>query len=225
MTWQWQLDGKVDTGVNADVFDIDAVDNDASVVSALHAKGKKVICYVDVGGVEQGRPDSGAFPKAVQGNTIEGWRDERWVDVRQLSTLEPIFAKRFQTCKDKGFDAIEADQVEAYKEKSGFPLSQADQVAFNRMLARLAHERGLSIGLKNALALIPQLVGEYDFAVNEQCAEFDECDKLSPFINAGKAVFHAEYDVPTSKFCPTSRRLKLSSIKKELDLNATRETC
>jgi hypothetical protein len=51
----------------------------------------------------------------------------------------------------------------------------------------------LSIGLKNALELIPDLVDEVDFAVNEQCHEYDECDVYAPFVAQGKPVFNAEY--------------------------------
>ena len=72
---------------------------------------------------------------------------------------------------------------------------------------------------------MPALVGSFDFAVNEQCAEYCECDALAPFVRAGKAVFHAEYDLTTAAFCPTSRRLRLSSVRKRLDLDAWRQTC
>src|SRR3954454_8536808 len=51
-SWQWQLTTPVDQTVNADVFDIDLYDNSASVVSSLHAKGKKVICYISAGTFE-----------------------------------------------------------------------------------------------------------------------------------------------------------------------------
>ena len=37
------------------------------------------------------------------------------------------------------------------------------------MLAELAHERSLTIGLKNDLDQIDDLVDDFDFAVNESC--------------------------------------------------------
>jgi len=58
----------------------------------------------------------------------------------------------------------------------------------------------LEIGLKNSLALIEDLVDHYDFAVNEQCAEFDECSDYKPFTSANKPVFHVEYKY-RRKFC------------------------
>jgi hypothetical protein len=83
--------------------------------------------------------------------------------------------------------------MDGYSNTSGFSLTPEDQLAYNRYLANEAHQRGLSIGLKNDLDQVPQLVEYYDFAVNEQCFEYDECEALSPFIDAGKAVFNAEY--------------------------------
>jgi len=108
-------------------------------------------------------------------------------------------AKRMDMCRSKGFDAVEPDLLDGYTNKTGFPLTAAHQLAYNRMIADLAHDRGLAVGLKNDLEQIPQLVGDFDFAVNEQCAEFSECASLTPFVKARKAVFHVEYDVPTGK--------------------------
>lgn len=50
------------------------------------------------------------------------------------------------------------------------------------------------MGLKNDLDQVSQLVGYFDFSVNEQCHEFDECDLPAPFIQSGKPVLNAEYD-------------------------------
>ncbi|WP_411742101.1 endo alpha-1,4 polygalactosaminidase [Raineyella sp. W15-4] len=89
----------------------------------------------------------------------------------------------------------------------------------------MAHARGLSIGLKNSPDLVDDLVGNFDFAVVEQCYEFDECDAYVPFIDRGKAVLHVEYNVPVSRFCPTTTDLGFSSMRKRLSLNAWRQVC
>ncbi|WP_253770427.1 endo alpha-1,4 polygalactosaminidase [Goodfellowiella coeruleoviolacea] len=223
-TWQIQLDGPVDPSVDAQVYEVDGVGASAEDVRALHARGRRVICYVNAGASEDFRPDRAAFPTRVQGNA-NGWPGERWLDIRQRDLLRPLLAARFDTCRAKGFDAVDTDLVDGYNHDTGFPLTAADQLAYNRMLADLAHERGLSIGLKNDLKQIPDLVSVFDFAVNEQCAEYDECDLLAPFVAEGKAVFHIEYDLEPTEFCPRSRRLNLSSIRKTLDLDARRWTC
>ena len=223
-SWQWQLSGTVDTGVDAAVYDIDGFDTSAATVAALHAKGRKVICYVNAGAYEDFRPDRSAYPAALLGSG-NGWQGERWLDIRRLDVLRPILGKRFDLCRSKGFDAVEPDNVDGYQNDSGFPLTPADQLAFNRMVAGLAHARGLAVGLKNDLDQVPQLVGDFDFAVNEQCAEYRECDALTPFVERGKAVFEAEYNLPTAAFCPQARRLGFSALRKHLDLDAWRQAC
>ncbi|MEU1673466.1 endo alpha-1,4 polygalactosaminidase [Streptomyces roseifaciens] len=223
--WQWQLDGKADTSADVPVYDIDGFENTARTVKELHDRGAKVICYVNAGAWEDFRPDHKAFPQRVLGEPNKGWKGEKWLDIRRLDVLRPIMAARFDMCRQKGFDAVEPDLTEGYRNRTGFPLSAADQLAFNRMLASLAHERGMAIGLKNDLDQIPALVGDFDFAVNEQCAEFEECEKLTPFVKGGKAVFHVEYALERKDFCPTAQRLGLSSMRKKLELDAWREPC
>lgn len=226
-TWQWQLDtGDIDLDVDADVFDVDGFDVTGATVEALHALGRHVICYIDVGGWESYRADAADFPEEVLGRPIDGWPEERWLDVRRLDALRPIMAARFDMCRDKGADAVEADQVEAYAEPgTGFEISKYDQLAYNRMLADLAHERGMSIALKNAAELVPQLVDDFDFAVVEECFIHGECERYRPFIEHGKAVLHVEYDVTLSDFCARTRDLGFSSIRKNLKLDAWREAC
>jgi hypothetical protein len=53
--------------------------------------------------------------------------------------------------------------------------------------------RGLSVGLKNALEQVDELITYFDFSVNKQCFKYSECGLLAPFINHEKAVFNAEY--------------------------------
>ncbi|WP_316522541.1 endo alpha-1,4 polygalactosaminidase [Kitasatospora brasiliensis] len=224
LTWQWQLGGGVDQSVDVPVYDIDGFENDASVVAALHAKGRKVICYINAGSWEDFRPDSAAFAKSLQGSDT-GWKGEKWFDIRKLDQLRPLMAARFDMCRSKGFDAIEPDTIEAYNQNSGFPLTPDDQLKYNRMLAQLAHERGLAIGLKNDLDQIPALLADFDFAVNEECAQFDECDRVAPFVKAGKAVFHVEYKLDTDRFCAKTKSLGFSSMQKKLELNAWRKPC
>jgi hypothetical protein len=225
LSWQWQLQVPVDQSVDAAVYDIDGLENDANVVAALHAAGRKVICYIDVGGWEDYRADAADFPESVKGKTIDGWPSEKWLDIRQLDVLRPIMAARFDVCAERGYDGVEPDLMDAASADTGFPLTPDDQLAYNLMIADLAHERGMAVGLKNDLTQIPELLSHFEFSVNEQCAEYIECDMLVPFIAAGKPVFHAEYDLPTTAFCKQTTALGFSSIRKTLELGAWRETC
>ncbi|WP_369198913.1 endo alpha-1,4 polygalactosaminidase [Streptomyces djakartensis] len=224
LAWQWQLDGRADPSADVPVYDIDGFENSAADVARLHRAGRKVICYVNVGAWEDFRPDHEAFPRSVLGRP-NGWKGERWLDIRQVDVLRPIMERRFDMCRDKGFDAVEPDLVEGYGNDTGFPLTARDQLTYNRMIAAVAHERGMSVGLKNDLPQIPQLVDHFDFAVNEECAQYEECGALSPFIKAGKAVFHVEYTEPRNSFCAESRRLGLSSMVKKPGLGVWRSPC
>ncbi|MFD7168086.1 endo alpha-1,4 polygalactosaminidase [Streptomyces violascens] len=222
--WQWQLNGRVQDGPDVPVYDIDGFENTAADVAKLHSQGRKAICYINAGAWENFRPDKGDFPAAVQGEN-NGWEGERWLDIRQIDVLRPLMERRFDMCKQKGFDAVEPDLMDGYLNKTGFPLKAADQLAYNRMLSGLAHARGLAVGLKNDLQQIPELVPAFDFAVNEQCAQYDECALLTPFVKADKAVFHVEYELPTKDFCAESDKLGLSSMRKNLKLDVWRQPC
>jgi Glycoside-hydrolase family GH114 len=222
-TWQWQLTGPLDLSVPAELYDIDLFDTSAATVERIHAQGARAVCYFSAGTRERGRPDP--FPASVAGKALEDWPDERWLDVRRLDVLAPILERRLDLCARKGFDGVEADNVDAYANDSGFPLRAADQLRFNRFLARAAHARGLSIGLKNDLDQVKTLEPAFDWALNEQCFQYEECDRLRPFTAAGKAVFVAEYELAPSAFCERARVAGLVAMRKRLELDAVREPC
>ncbi|WP_445149595.1 endo alpha-1,4 polygalactosaminidase [Baekduia sp. Peel2402] len=225
ISWQWQLTGTLDLTVDAALYDVDLFDTSAATVDALHRAGRHVVCYLDAGTYEPGRPDSADYPASVLGAEVEGWPGERWLDIRRLDLLAPIIERRLDLCRDKGFDGVEPDNVDAYANTSGFPLSAADQLAFNRFLAAAAHARGLSAGLKNDLDQAAALEGDFDWALDEQCYQYDECQLLAPFARAGKAVLIAEYELAPEAFCASARAAGYSAIRKRLDLNAWRQTC
>ena len=56
---------------------------------------------------------------------------------------------------------------------------------------------------------------------------YDECDRLAPFVDAGKAVFHVEYvDDPAqgpelaAQICPDALDRSFSTLVKGWDLDA-----
>jgi hypothetical protein len=222
-TWQWQLSGALDLSVAADVFDVDLFDTPASAVAQAHAQGARVVCYFSAGTLEAGRAD--AFPEAVAGEPLEDWPDERWLDIRALDVLGPILERRLDLCARKGFDGVEADNVDGYANATGFPLRAADQLRFNRFLAREAHARGLAIAFKNDLDQAAALQPGFDWALVEQCFQYDECERLRPFTAAGKAVFAVEYELAPDAFCPAARTAGFMAMRKPLELGAPREPC
>lgn len=225
VSWQWQLSGKVDTSVRAKVFDIDGADSSRELVKKLHAKGARVICYISAGSWEDWRKDASAFPDSVKGSDLDGWPGEKWLDIRRLDVLLPIMEKRIAACRAKGFDAVEPDNVDGYTNDSGFPLTAADQLAYNKAVAKIAHRHGMAVGLKNSPDLVRALVRHFDFAVVEECVTYRECAEWRPFTRAGKAVFHAEYKGSMKTICATTKPLGFSTIKKHRNLDAYRRTC
>ncbi|RME39056.1 MAG: endo alpha-1,4 polygalactosaminidase, partial [Deltaproteobacteria bacterium] len=179
-SWQWQLSGTIDTSFDVQMYDIDLFDAPQSVIDQLHAAGRTVICYFSAGSWEDWRPDAGDFPPAVLGNPLEGWPGEKWLDIRQVDTLAPLMRARLDLAVSKQCDGVEPDNVDGYANATGFPLTAADQLTYNRFLASEAHARGLSIGLKNDLDQIPDLLPDFDWALNEECFTYGECSLLTP---------------------------------------------
>ena len=224
-TWQWQLDGTANLSVSASVFDLDVDDTPASTVARLHAMGRRVICYVDVGTWESYRADAAKFPKRVLGKAVDGWPDERWLDIRQLSVIEPLIARRLDTCARKGFDAVEPDWLDAYDQATGFAITRAESIRFDLWVAHAAHARGLSVAQKNAPGLVTALHLAFDFAVTEDCAYYAECTSYRAYLARGRAVLDAEYIWGPATFCPRTKPLGVSAIAKRLSLDAWRKTC
>jgi len=195
-TWHWQLQpdaaGEIRTDYAVDAYDIDLFNVDISLIAQLHAQGRKVICYFSAGTFEPFREDADEFGTGEQGRPLEDFPDELWLDIRS-SNRRGIMRNRLDLAVQKGCDAVEPDNVDGFENRTGFDLSAADQLVYNRFIANEAHQRGLAVGLKNDLTQILELVEYFDFSVNEQCHEFDECELLQPFIDGGKPVFNAEY--------------------------------
>lgn len=219
LSWQWQIQGTIDTSFDVDMYDIDLFDAPQSVIDELHDASRSVVCYFSAGSYELWRSDGGDFPAEVLGETLSGWEDEKWLDIRNTA-LRPIMERRLDLAVSKNCDGVEPDNVDAYLHNTGFGLSPADQIVYNKWLASEAHKRGLSIGLKNDVDQVQELVDSFDWALNEQCFQYNECDKLTPFVEQNKAVFGVEYIGETSNFCPQLNALGFSWLKKDLELKA-----
>ncbi|HEY2571976.1 MAG TPA: endo alpha-1,4 polygalactosaminidase [Solirubrobacteraceae bacterium] len=218
LTWFWQLQGKIDTGVPVAAYDIDGFENEASEVAALHAQGKHVICYIDVGTAENFRPDYEQFPRSTLGRS-NGWPGERWLDIRRLNAIEPIMAARFQMCREKGFDAVEPDNMEAFSNRSGFPITAAQQLEYDLWIAATVHSLGMAVLQKNDGEQSAEQQPSFDGALSEQCNQYDECASFEPYLAAGKPVLNAEYAKQNAKFCPADEAAGIMGVRFAKSLN------
>ncbi len=139
-------------------------------------------------------------------------------------SLLPIISSRLDLAVSKGCDGIEPDLDDTYNGyDTGFDLTQADQLAFNRAVADEAHARGLSIGLKNGASEdgeFEKAMAQFtDWALNEECNTFDECSGYAVFIAQNKAVFQVEYMQPNGTrvedFCPQDNAANFDGLLKD----------
>jgi hypothetical protein len=207
------------------VYDIDGEGASASDVAAIHAAGAIAVCYVDVGTLEMGRSDYSEFPASVIGPAVQGWPGENWllVTAANQSIILPLMKARFQNwCLAKGFDAIEPDNLDGWTNISN--ITETDNVAYDLAVGKLANALPLSIGLKNVMTDLdasqyPSFLAEFQWALNEQCYEYSECDTYTAagsFLPAGKAVFDVEYNV--SPTCSNADSAHINAQLTDLDL-------
>jgi hypothetical protein len=228
-TFAIQYDGKLDLSIKADTYDLDGFDTSANTVSTLHKAGRHVNCYIDVGTWESYRPDAKEFPKSVLGRKDGHWKGERWLDIRQLSILEPIMTARFQMCAQKGFDAVDPDNIDGYENKTGFKITAQDQLTYDEWVAQEVHSLNIAVDQKNDNDQVKDLRPYFDFAVLEQCYQQKYCGQFTPYTDDNVLVVDIEYHGSKSQFvnnaCPYIENYKETGLLKHLNLNAWQVTC
>ncbi|MEO6713455.1 MAG: endo alpha-1,4 polygalactosaminidase [Mycobacteriales bacterium] len=248
-TWQWQITGQVGAPApGITMYDIDLQDAvptarvvavpgfgkvswqrgaNAGVIDRMHARGRVVICYLDSGAWEAYRPDARLFPRSVIGRGT-GWSEERWLDIRPQSwrRFAPLIWARLDLARAIGCDGVEPDQNNPVGNQPGIPITLADERAWYLEVARQAHARSLSVGMKNGVEIMDATMARsFDWALVEECFKYDECERTAPFVAARKAVFATEYEGDVRRLCARARALSLSLIRKRLELDAWRVSC
>jgi len=193
VTWQWQLQGDINTSYDVDMYDIDLFNTKQEIIDDLLSRDKQVICYFSAGSYEDYRADSDKFLEEDKGDELDGWDGEYWLDIRSAN-VRSIMLDRLDLAVDKNCSGVEPDNVDGYTNINGFNLTYGDQLDYNKFIATEAKQRGLKVVLKNDLKQIKDLVDYYDYALNEQCHINNECEYLTPFTDLGKPVFNAEYN-------------------------------
>eukprot|EP00122_Pirum_gemmata_P015274 Pgem_evm1s14274 len=207
----WGQDCSKDSTNDIKVVDVDMFDASNKTIQELKKTGHIVVCYISAGTVENWRPDVKADPaawNAIKGENMADWNGETWIDITKFDQIKPLMQNRWNLAKAKGCDAIEADNIDCYNNKCVKNKTSKDlksfQLTYNKWQTEISHKLGMSIGMKNCLGLVADLVEHYDFAVNEQCIQYNECQNLEPFYKAGKSIFGAEYSGGKSSVCSSN---------------------
>lgn len=227
-SWQVQYDGEIDLSLDVDIYNLDLFETTSEDIQKLHARGIRVICYLNAGAWENWRPDSQEFPPDLLGSKYAGWPGERWLDIRQIDRLAPLMAARLDLCSEKGFDGVDPDNLDGCLQPTGFDLTPADQLNYNRWLAQEAHRRGLAIGLKNDPEQAADLVEDFDWITTESCFHQGWCEQVEPFLQAGKPIFAVEYThqiADLTPVCESELGQMLQPILKHRSLDAWIATC
>jgi len=216
-TWIWDLENtSLPTTLSAQAYVVDLFGTSSAKIQEYKNAGKKVVCYFSAGSYENWRSDASQFPQDtwctpgencarsvhIMGEWCQsGGSCEWWLDHRKAS-VRTVMGARLDLARGKGCDAVEPDNVDAYShddeiactDQACWGITAADQLAYNRWLAEAAHARCLGIALKNDIDQVAQLASSFDFAINEQCQQYQECGVYkSTFVAQNKAVFNAEY--------------------------------
>lgn len=230
----YQLD---DTSTNADIYDIDLFYNTKDIIAQLHNDGRKVICYFSAGSYEDWRDDRTKFHKSDLGSNLAGWPGERWLDINS-ENVRRIMLSRLDAARDKGCDGVDPDNVDGYDNHNGLSLTRADAADYVNWLANETHARDMSMGLKNAGDIIPYVMTNMQWSVNEQCEDYRECEIYAKFIEAGKPVFHIEYpkgnkvndslavtNAQKQSVCESDGAGGFSTVMKNMNLDDWIQTC
>jgi endo-alpha-1,4-polygalactosaminidase (GH114 family) len=199
-TWNWQLSGStpaVNLEYEADVYVVDMFAQlSFDSITPLKDIGRKVICYFSAGTYEPWRPDAELFSALQLGNPHQYYPQERWLDIND-PLVSKLMANRMDMAVKLGCDGVELDNVDGWipSAQSGFTFTLDDQKQFVKVLANEAHERNLTVALKNNVELIEELADYFDLVINEECFQYQECEGYRPMIEKGKPVFNAEYKV------------------------------
>lgn len=162
------------------------------------AEGRYSICYVNGFQTQPGEEWPEALLLQVDGQPLAdpGWPDEFLIDIstdEKRADAAARLAPALERCATAGFDAVEFDNLDSYTRSQG-QLAVEDALAFAALLVEQAHALGLAAGQKNTAELGTRGRDEvgFDFAVVEECAQFDECSVYTDVY--GPAVIAIEYE-------------------------------
>ncbi|KAI6207330.1 hypothetical protein M3Y99_01847900 [Aphelenchoides fujianensis] len=109
------------------------------------------------------------------------WKGEYILDTRTAknrAAIAAIVGKWIDQCAQKGYKAIEPDNLDSYT-RSKRLITKQNNLDYAKLLAARAHKNNLAFGQKNDATITKaqaKAVG-FDFGIVEECQEFKECGK------------------------------------------------
>ena len=191
-SWYWQLQGNVFSEEPVDVYVVDLFATSVQEIGRLKAGSRKVLCYFSAGSYGPGDPDAESIHSDDLGSAIPGTNKERWLNVRS-ARLRAVMSARLETARTKGCTGVVPGRADNYLYNTGFTVNATHQLTYSRWLYNEAHRLHLTVGLVNNGGQVAPLLEYVDFAVAERCQERGDCALFTPFIQASKPVFNAEY--------------------------------
>ncbi|MGW1751376.1 endo alpha-1,4 polygalactosaminidase [Streptomyces sp. NPDC002092] len=174
----------------------------ARVVSRDHdsepAPGVYNICNINAFQAQKGEErdwDSDLLLRDAKADVVydKDW-GEAVLDIRTAAKRQRIAARLnswTDACAAKGYKAVEPDNYDVF---TRFPkyLKAGQAEALMKLLSAHAHDKGLAIAQKNAAELLSDRASlGLDFAVAEECAEWNECGEFAEAY--GDNVLVVEY--------------------------------
>jgi hypothetical protein len=204
--FDYQLGGGYEPSEGVSVVVRDATDEPAAGIYS--------ICYLNAFQTQPGA----AAPWLADGLVLEvdgepladpEWPDEYLLDTGSAGTRAAIAARTaedMRRCAERGFDAVELDNLDSYA-RSGGRLTLADNLEVAKVLVEQAHDLGLLAGQKNAAEESGRLRDAgFDFAVAEQCVEFDECPAYTDVYGADVLAIEYPGDPDSDEPCASPDR-------------------
>jgi len=151
------------------------------------APGLYNICYINAFQTQppddDARPDERAgWPAAVVSSFEDpDWPGEYVIDLSTpalRTTAAAFVGTMIDTCTQKGFDAVEFDNLDSYTRFDDLPFGQSEALDYATTVTAAAHAKNLAVAQKNTAELTKEQALDqvgFDFAVVEECAEYDEC--------------------------------------------------
>ena len=233
INWDWQIGAgsvaNITVASGVTLIDIDGFNTTAAKVAEFKQQGIYTVCYINAGSYQPGQPDSSQYPDYLKLQADPNWPGEYFLDVTDVfkpnSVLAALLSARFKMCKEKGFDALEPDNLQNDVNVSGGRITKQQQIDFNGWVADTAHAYGLAVFQKNGPDNVllkdrtgKMMVEKFDGILNEQCQETNECAALAEYPKRGKLALNAEYKIALTLDCALSNSLQINSIKKDLGL-------